>query len=66
MRFLSKIGVDLYMLLLLASVGFGLLLSAQGMVADVLGHVTFWAVAFLFFLHGAKIDPRAIRNRLLN
>lgn len=66
MRFLSKIGIDLYMVLLLATVCLGLLIPARGLAAEVLKDVTFWAVALLFFLYGAKLDPKAIRAGLLN
>lgn len=66
MRLLSKIGIDLYMLVLLGTIGLGLLLPAQGSAAMLLKHITFWAVALLFFLYGAKLDRGAIRAGLLN
>ena len=66
MRLLSRLGVDFYMLLLLATVALGLLLPARGIAAEALGHVTFWAVALLFFLYGGKLDRGAIRAGLLN
>lgn len=66
MRLLSRLGVDIYMLLLLATVALGLVLPARGIVAEALGYVTFWAVALLFFLYGAKLDRGAIRAGLLN
>ncbi|MEX3317017.1 bile acid:sodium symporter family protein [Sulfitobacter sp. PS-8MA] len=66
MRFLSKIGIDLYMLVLLGTVGLGVVLPAEGLAAALLKDVTFWAVALLFFLYGAKLDPSAIRAGLLN
>ena len=54
------------MLLLLATAAFGVLVPAQGAGAGVLGYVTYWAVALLFFLYGGKLDPLAVRAGLLN
>jgi len=66
MNFLRRLGFDTYMFLLLGTVGLGLLLPAQGLAADILGHVTYWAVALLFFLYGARLEPAAVRAGLLN
>ncbi|WP_353473978.1 bile acid:sodium symporter [Salipiger sp. H15] len=66
MKYLKRIGIDTYMLLLIGTVFLGLLLPAQGVAAVGLKHVTFWAVALLFFLYGAKLDPSAVRAGLLN
>ncbi|MBE9637904.1 bile acid:sodium symporter family protein [Salipiger mangrovisoli] len=66
MSYLKRIGIDTYMLLLIATVFLGLLLPAQGLAATGLKQVTFWAVALLFFLYGAKLDPSAVRAGLLN
>ncbi|MCT4370567.1 bile acid:sodium symporter [Yangia mangrovi] len=66
MKYLKRIGIDTYMLLLIATVCLGLLLPAQGIAAAGLKHVTFWAVALLFFLYGAKLDPSSVRAGLLN
>lgn len=66
MNFLKRIGIDIYMLLLLATVVAGVALPAQGIAAVGLRHVTFWAVALLFFLYGAKLDPAAVRKGLTN
>ncbi|WP_417598648.1 bile acid:sodium symporter family protein [Pararhodobacter oceanensis] len=66
MRFLSRIGIDLYMLVLLATIAAGLMLPARDLAAEVLKDVTFWAVALLFFIYGAKLDPSAVRAGLLN
>ncbi|MDJ0932783.1 MAG: bile acid:sodium symporter [Breoghania sp.] len=54
------------MLLLLATVGLGVLLPAQGLAAVSLKHVTYWAVSLLFFLYGAKLDPSAVRAGITN
>ena len=66
MKRLKRLGIDAYMLLLLATVLAGIILPAQGASADVLGHVTYWAVSLLFFLYGAKLDPRGVRDGFLN
>ena len=66
MKFLKRIGVDGYMLLLVLTAAAGVVLPARGLAAGVLGHATFWAVTLLFFLYGAKLDPAAVRAGLLN
>lgn len=66
MGFLRRIGIDTYMLLLLGTVLLGLWLPARGVAADGLGLVTYGAVALLFFLYGAKLDPASVRAGLLN
>lgn len=66
MKRLKRLGIDAYMLLLLATVLAGIILPARGASADVLGHVTYWAVSLLFFLYGAKLDPRGVRDGFLN
>ena len=50
MKFLKRIGVDGYMLLLVLTAAAGVVLPARGLAAGVLGHATFWAVTLLFFL----------------
>ena len=52
--------------MLIATVVTGLVLPIRGMAADVLKQITFWAVALLFFLYGAKFDAAAIRSGMLN
>ncbi|MCA0044961.1 bile acid:sodium symporter family protein [Celeribacter litoreus] len=66
MRFLRRIGVDTYMLLLISMVGLGIVFPASGVAATGLKFLTFWAVALLFFLYGAKLDPQSMRAGLLN
>ena len=66
MKFLKHIGIDTYMLLLIATVGLGLLIPARGIAMTGLGHVTFWAVALLFFLYGAKLDASSVKAGLMN
>ena len=66
MKYLKRVGIDGYMILLLLMVLVGIALPARGLAADILGQLTFWAVSLLFFLYGAKLDPRAVRAGLLN
>lgn len=66
MNYLKRLGIDTYMLLLLATVAAGVILPVHGTGAESLRHVTYWAVSLLFFLYGAKLDPGAVRAGLLN
>lgn len=66
MAYLKRLGIDTYMLLLIGTVVLGLLLPVQGFAATLLKQITFWAVALLFFLYGAKLNASAIRDGLLN
>ncbi|MEO9938138.1 MAG: bile acid:sodium symporter, partial [Sulfitobacter pontiacus] len=54
MNYIKRIGIDAYMILLLATVIAGIVLPATGVAAEGLRGVTFWAVSLLFFLYGAK------------
>ncbi len=66
MAYLRRLGIDAYMLLLVATVVIGLILPVKGIAADGLNQVTFWAVSLLFFLYGAKLDASAVKAGLLN
>lgn len=66
MKYLRRIGIDGYMLLLMGMVALGIILPARGIAATALGHATFWAVSLLFFVYGAKLDPLSVRAGLLN
>ncbi|MFC3059309.1 bile acid:sodium symporter family protein [Paenirhodobacter populi] len=66
MGYLRRLGIDGYMMLLVAMVLLGALLPARGMAAEVLHFATYWAVALLFFVYGAKLDPASVRAGLLN
>ncbi|GGS96036.1 sodium/bile acid cotransporter 7 [Streptomyces griseoviridis] len=50
--------VDPYILLLLATVGLAALLPARGTSADVANGASTAAIAFLFFLYGARLSTR--------
>src|SRR5688500_12620931 len=66
MGFLKRIGIDSYMLMLLGTVMVGLALPARGVAAEARVQVTYWAVALLFFLYGAKLDPASVKTGMLN
>ena len=63
---LKRSGFDLYLLLLLGAVVLASLLPAQGVAAEVLSRVVYFAVALLFFLYGAKLNTSAIVAGLSN
>lgn len=66
MNLFKRIGIDAYMILLMLTAVLGVVLPARGIGAEILGYLTYWAVAVLFFLYGGKLDPRAVRAGLLN
>ncbi|MGW1541418.1 bile acid:sodium symporter family protein [Streptomyces sp. NPDC002309] len=50
--------IDAYILLLLGTVGLAALLPARGTAADVASGASTAAIAFLFFLYGARLSTR--------
>ncbi|MFI9503272.1 bile acid:sodium symporter family protein [Nocardia sp. NPDC052566] len=58
MRLLAKLRIDGFMLGILATVLIAALLPARGAAADVLDWATTVAIALLFFLYGARLEPR--------
>lgn len=63
---LKRVGLDRYMMLLILTVVLATLLPAQGDFAAVLKVVTYWAVALLFFLYGAKLSTATIISGFAN
>jgi sodium/bile acid cotransporter 7 len=59
MRMLSRFNIDPYILLIVGMVGLASLLPARGTGAVAGGYATEVAIALLFFLHGAKLEPSA-------
>ncbi|WP_354641929.1 bile acid:sodium symporter family protein [Kitasatospora camelliae] len=57
-RALHRIGIDGYLLLLLATVGLATLLPARGAAAGVVDRAVSVAVGLLFFLYGARLSPQ--------
>ncbi|GGL80549.1 bile acid:sodium symporter [Streptomyces fumigatiscleroticus] len=54
----SRLPIDPYVLLLLGTVGLAALLPARGTAADVTSGASTAAIAFLFFLYGARLSTR--------
>ncbi|HEX9858146.1 MAG TPA: bile acid:sodium symporter, partial [Paracoccaceae bacterium] len=63
---LKRLGLDRYLMALILTVGLAALLPARGDFAAGLSQVTFWAVALLFFLYGAKLSLAATLAGLAN
>lgn len=63
---LRRLGLDRYMMLLIMTVLLATLLPARGEFSRILSHVTYWAVALLFFLYGAKLSTATIVSGLTN
>ncbi|MCB1389974.1 MAG: bile acid:sodium symporter [Rhodobacteraceae bacterium] len=63
---LKRYGIDPYLVLLFATVAAAALLPAGGDIATVLKGVSYWAVALLFFLYGAKLSTASILAGLTN
>jgi solute carrier family 10 (sodium/bile acid cotransporter), member 7 len=58
LRWPSWMPIDPYILLLLGTVGLAALLPARGAAADVASGASTAAIAFLFFLYGARLSTR--------
>lgn len=63
---LRSIGIDRYLLALFATLLLATLFPVRGVAAKALSSVTFWAVAVLFFMYGARLSTASIRQGLLN
>lgn len=63
---LARFGFDRYMLLLVLTVVLATVLPARGQAAAVLSHLTYWVIALLFFLYGAKLTTATILAGLAN
>jgi len=53
-----RVKIDMFLMLILATVGVAALLPARGAVAAGFAHATTVAVALLFFLYGARLSTR--------
>ncbi len=56
---LSRLPIDPYIAAIVGMVTLASLLPVHGSGAVIAGHVTTAAIALLFFLHGARLAPRA-------
>jgi sodium/bile acid cotransporter 7 len=59
-KFLSRIGIDPYLIALLATVAFAAVFPVEGQAAYAFSYVVFWAIWLLFFLYGAKLSTDAV------
>jgi sodium/bile acid cotransporter 7 len=60
LRFLARLNIDPYLLLLVSTVALASLFPPQGAAAGTAEGVTDAAIALLFFLHGAKLSREAV------
>lgn len=63
---LKYVGIDRYTLLLVIVVLLASIFPARGDFAAILRHVTYWAIALLFFLYGAKLSTGVVVTGLSN
>lgn len=63
---LKKSPVDIYTILLIATVGLATVLPVSGRLADVVSLLSYAAVTLLFFLYGAKLKSDAIIAGITN
>ncbi|MFJ8189243.1 bile acid:sodium symporter family protein [Streptomyces sp. NPDC096094] len=64
LRWPRRLPIDPYILLLLGTVGLAALLPARGTGADVASGASTAAIAFLFFLYGARLSTREAMDGL--
>lgn len=57
---LARLNIDPYLLLLVGTVGVASIVPARGIWADIAGGIADFAIALLFFLHGAKLSRQAV------
>ncbi len=63
---LKKMGVDVYLLLLLGTVGLATLFPARGVAVGIVSEIAYYSVSLLFFLYGAKLNTAAILAGMAN
>ena len=63
---LARIPLDRFLMLLIVTVVLAAVVPARGQAADALDWITFGAIAFLFFLYGARLSPKAVWAGLLH
>ncbi len=64
--FLSRLGIDPYLIALIAVVVLASVAPAHGLGAEIMDKAVYAAVALLFFLYGAKLSPKAVAAGLLH
>ena len=63
---LKRIGLDYYFFLLLGTVALASLFPARELGAEIVSKAAYFGVALLFFIYGAKLEPRAIAAGIAN
>lgn len=63
---LKKLPIDPYMLLLIATVALAAILPVSGRAATIVSQISYFAVALLFFLYGAKLKTQAVVAGMAN
>lgn len=63
---LKRIGLDYYFFLLLGTVTLASVLPARGVGAEIVAKAAYYGVALLFFIYGAKLEPKAIAASIAN
>lgn len=58
--------IDPYLVLLTVAVALGIWLPVHDRSAEVFGWVVYSAITLLFFLYGARLSPKAVRDGLLH
>ncbi|WP_296598904.1 bile acid:sodium symporter family protein [Phenylobacterium sp.] len=56
----ARLRPDWYLVLIIAMAALAAVLPARGQAADVLGWITKFAIAMVFFLHGARLSREAV------
>jgi len=59
MKLLSRLNIDPYIVAIVGMVGLATVVPVHGVGAIAGGYATNAAIALLFFLHGARLEPRA-------
>jgi sodium/bile acid cotransporter 7 len=63
---LDRIPLDRFLMLLILTVILAAAVPARGEAAEALNWITYGAIAFLFFLYGARLSPKAVWTGLLH
>jgi sodium/bile acid cotransporter 7 len=63
---LKRFGIDYYFFLIIGTVLLAALLPARGAAAGIVAKAAVFGVALLFFIYGAKLNPRAITAGVAN
>jgi sodium/bile acid cotransporter 7 len=65
-RLFARLGIDPYLLLLIATVIVAAIVPVTGEAAHVFSYVVFWSIFLLFFLYGAKLSTEAVVGGIIH